>query len=44
MPFRGTLSVDKARRLLGYQPANPIDVGVRKYVDWYRTRPSGNTK
>src|SRR6185295_489822 len=24
MPFRGTLNVDKARRLLGYAPANPI--------------------
>ena len=36
MPFRGTLNVDKARRLLGYAPANPIDVGFRKYVEWYR--------
>ena len=36
MPFRGTLNVDKARRLLGYEPANPIDVGFRKYVEWYR--------
>jgi nucleoside-diphosphate-sugar epimerase len=37
MPFRGTLSVDKARRLLGYAPKNPIDVGLRKYIEWYRT-------
>ena len=36
MPFRGTLNVDKARRLLGYAPANPIDVGFKKYVEWYR--------
>lgn len=36
MPFRGTLNVDKARRLLGYAPSNPIDVGVRKYIEWYR--------
>ena len=36
MPFRGTLSVEKARRLLGYAPQNPIDVGVRKYIEWYR--------
>lgn len=36
MPERGTLSVEKARRLLGYAPENPIDVGIPKYVDWYR--------
>ena len=36
MPVRGTLSVDKARRLLGYEPANPIDVGFEKYIAWYR--------
>jgi nucleoside-diphosphate-sugar epimerase len=36
MPERGTLSVEKARRLLGYVPENPIDVGIPKYVDWYR--------
>jgi nucleoside-diphosphate-sugar epimerase len=36
MPFRGTLSVDKARRLFGYEPKNPIEVGMPKYVEWYR--------
>ena len=36
MPFRGTLSVDKARRLLDYAPANSIEVGFPKYIDWYR--------
>ena len=30
MPFRGTLSVDKARQLLGYAPAFPIDRGLRE--------------
>lgn len=43
MPFRGTLNVDKARDLLGYVPANPIDIGFAKYVDWYRQRPGGIT-
>jgi nucleoside-diphosphate-sugar epimerase len=37
MPFRGTLSVNKARELLGYAPNNPIDVGFPKYIDWYRS-------
>jgi nucleoside-diphosphate-sugar epimerase len=36
MPFRGTLSIAKAKRLLGFAPANPIEVGFPKYVEWYR--------
>jgi nucleoside-diphosphate-sugar epimerase len=35
MPERGTLNVDKAKRLLGYAPKNPIDVGYPKYIEWY---------
>ena len=27
--------VDKARRLLGYEPRTPIREGVRKYVEWF---------
>ncbi len=37
MPFRGTLSVDKAKQLLGYAPKNPLEVGLPKYIDWYRS-------
>jgi len=37
MPERGTMSVEKARRLLGYAPKNPIDVGFPKYIEWYRS-------
>ena len=36
-PDRGTLNVDKARDLLGYQPENSIDVGYPKYIQWYKT-------
>lgn len=36
MPERGTLDVDKARRLIGYNPQNPLEVGYRKYIQWYR--------
>lgn len=35
MPFRGTLSVEKAKKLLGYAPSNPVDVGFPKYIEWY---------
>jgi nucleoside-diphosphate-sugar epimerase len=41
MPVRGTLNIEKARRLLGYEPANPIEVGFEKYIHWYRDRPVG---
>ena len=36
MPVRGTLCIDKARRLLGYRPEYPIEVGVAQYIEWYR--------
>ncbi len=35
MPVRGTLSVEKAKRLLGYAPKNPVEVGFPKYIEWY---------
>lgn len=37
MPFRGTLSVDKAKRMFGYAPQNPLEVGLPKYIEWYRS-------
>jgi nucleoside-diphosphate-sugar epimerase len=36
MPVRGTLSIEKARRLLGYQPRYAIDEGFPRYIEWYR--------
>ncbi len=36
MPKRGTLSVDKARSLLGYNPAFPIEQGFTQYIEWYK--------
>lgn len=36
MPERGTLSVDKARALLGYEPRYPIELGFASYISWYR--------
>ena len=37
MPERGTLSIAKARRLLGFDPKNPVDVGFPKYIEWYKS-------
>ncbi len=36
MPERGTLSVEKARRLLGYTPQNPLEKGFVRYIEWYK--------
>ena len=37
MPERGTLSIEKARRLLGYDPQFPLEKGFVRYVQWYKS-------
>jgi nucleoside-diphosphate-sugar epimerase len=29
--------IDKARKVLGYEPIIPLEVGLKKLVDWYRS-------
>jgi nucleoside-diphosphate-sugar epimerase len=36
MPDRGTLSVDKATKLIGYDPQYPLEKGFEKYINWYK--------
>lgn len=36
MPDRGTLSVEKAKRLIGYDPSFPIEKGIIEYANWYK--------
>lgn len=36
MPERGTLSIAKAKKLVGYQPSFPLEIGYRRYIEWYR--------
>jgi nucleoside-diphosphate-sugar epimerase len=36
MPDRGTLSIDKARKLLGYEPGYPLETGFPRYIEWYK--------
>ena len=35
-PTRGTMSIKKAQKLLGYSPKNPIEEGFPKYINWYK--------
>lgn len=34
MPDRGTLSVIKARKMIGYVPQYPLEKGYKKYIEW----------
>ena len=43
MPHRGTLSIAKASRLLGYRPRYQLETGIDKYIDWYRTLMSSTS-
>ncbi len=36
MPQRGTLNVDKARDLIGYNPSWPLEKGYPRYIQWYK--------
>jgi nucleoside-diphosphate-sugar epimerase len=36
MPERGTLNVDKARKLIGYEPQYPLEKGFLRYIEWYK--------
>jgi len=36
MPERGTLSIAKAQKLLGYIPQYPVEKGFAQYINWYK--------
>lgn len=36
VPDRGTLSVEKARSLIGYEPKWSLDKGYPSYIEWYK--------
>jgi nucleoside-diphosphate-sugar epimerase len=36
MPERGTLNIDKAKRLIGYSPKYNLEEGYIKYIQWYK--------
>ncbi len=35
-PDRGTLSIEKAKKMIDYNPQNPVEVGYVKYIKWYK--------
>ena len=36
-PDRGTLSVEKATKMIGYEPKWPLEKGFVEYVNWYKS-------
>ena len=38
MPKRGTLSNQKAKKLIKYKPSWPINKGYKQYINWYKTQ------
>lgn len=42
-PMRGTLSIEKAHRMLGYEPRVTLEEGISRYVGWYRDLLEGRT-
>jgi nucleoside-diphosphate-sugar epimerase len=44
MPERGTLSIEKARALLGYAPQYPLEDGFARYIEWYQTFAASNAE
>jgi len=37
IPSRGTLCVDKARQMTGYNPQFPLERGFVEYINWYKS-------
>ncbi len=38
MPERGTLKVDKARKMIDYSPNYSLEKGYKEYIEWYLER------
>ena len=36
MPLRGTLSINKAKEKIGYNPSWPLEKGYIEYIKWYK--------
>ena len=37
MPERGTLSIEKIKKLINYQPAWTLEKGYFEYISWYKS-------
>jgi len=38
-PKRGALSIEKAKKLVGYEPKVPLEDGIKHYLDVYQKLP-----
>ena len=37
VPVRGTLSIAKAKKLIGFKSRIPFEIGFRRYIKWYKS-------
>ena len=44
MPIRGTLSIKKAEKILGFKSNYPLEIGYLKYIKWYKNFYKNNMK
>ena len=44
MPIRGTLSIKKAKKILGFKSNFPLEIGYLKYIKWYKNFYKNNMK
>ncbi len=44
MPIRGTLSIEKAQKLIGYNPEWSLEKGYPEYINWYKNFTKLNVK
>ena len=35
LPFRGTLSINKSKKLINYKPKFNLERGINNYLNWY---------
>ena len=35
-PDRGTLNINKAKELIGFEPQFPLEKGYERYINWYK--------
>jgi nucleoside-diphosphate-sugar epimerase len=43
-PKRGALAIEKARKLVGYDPQYSLEEGIQRYLDVYRELDVYNNK
>ena len=44
MPKRGTLSINKAKKLIKYKPSFNLEKGYQRYINWYKIQKNSKLR